>query len=141
MNTILIAIIASLATGLGGYLYGNNVGHDQEKAKQAKLEDVATQAAEKTAGIAADAISKIKVQKSTIVQKATHEIQTRVEYADCKHTDGMLGTINQALTGRRASKGIVPANDATLGSKLRSDDAEASGGGLRLPGMSSSARP
>lgn len=140
MNAILIAIVIGLASGMGGFLYGVPVGRAKAVSEQKKLEEVAEAAAEKVADRSANAISALKVVKSTVIQKGTHEIRTNTVYTDCRHSDGMLRNINEALTGRpdAAAEGVVPKTNPAPADGLRGDDAKAAGSGFqlsRVPGL------
>lgn len=102
-----------LASYAGTFAVGVNYGESRTEANDAKMEKIADAAAGKVANQAAVAISKLKVQKSTVYQRATHEIQNNTVYAGCRHTDGMLGTINEALTGRAnpSPNSVMPATN------------------------------
>ena len=101
MNPILLGLLGAALSFAAGTWYGTGLGEDREYAKRAredaiikKVQDTATQSA-------ADAIAKIKVRNTTIHQEVQREVKTDVRYVECRHIDGMLPRINEALTGQR----------------------------------------
>lgn len=139
LQMALIAVLVAGATGLGGFVYGVNVGQDKATAAQARVEDVVNKAAEAVANRAADAIAQIEITNKTIYQKATHEVRTNTVYADCVNTDGMFDNLNRSLRRpqARAGAGGVSGPDGAAGKGLRVHDAEAHRGGgpvLQVPG-------
>ena len=107
MNPYLI--IAALLTVAGAFFYGEHTGAAGEIAKQKTLDDVIRDVKEAAQTGAATAIAANKPVNQTIVQKATHEVQTNTVYADCRNTAAQLRNINQALTGA-----AQPAGDSQL---------------------------
>lgn len=102
----ILAVVLAFGAGCGGsYLYGMDVGADGEIAKQAKLDDTVRQVKEAAQQGAAEAIAKIKPRNVTIQQEIEREIQTRVEYRDCRHSPDQLRRLNEALTGRADAPG------------------------------------
>lgn len=137
----LIAVLVAGATGLGGFVYGVNVGQDKATAEQARVETVANRAAEAVANRAADAIAQIEITNKTIYQKATHEVRTNTVYADCVNTDSMFDNLNRSLRGPKggAGAGGVSGSDPSAGKGLRVHDAQADrrgGAVLQVPGSS-----
>lgn len=124
-----LALAAGIAVaGAGLYLEGKKAGKNEVRAEVLTNQQIADQAAAKVAGIAADAISRIKVQNRTITNEVQREVQTNTVYRDCVHSPDQLQRINAAITGEGtvpAGRGIVPPVDAAPGLKLRRDDAEA----------------
>ena len=102
-------IIAALLACVGAFFYGEHTGAAGEIAKQKKLDDIVRQVSEAAQTGAATAIAANKPVNQTIVQKATHEVQTNTVYRDCLNTAGQLRNINQALTGS-----AQPAGDSQL---------------------------
>lgn len=97
-----IVAAAAVATVGGAYLYGRQAGKDACAAAVAREEHVAQVATAAAASAAAGAIARLRVQHVTIRQEAEREIQTRVEYRDCRHSPEQLQRLNAALTGTRA---------------------------------------
>lgn len=93
-------LIAALLVSIGAFFGGVQVGEDRQIAGQKKLDDVVRQVTEAAQTGAATAIAAQQPINRTIVQKATHEVQTNTVYADCRNTAGQLRNINQALTGQ-----------------------------------------
>lgn len=106
---------ALVACGLA-YVKGRGDGKEIQSAKCLRDEQISARAADSAASAAAVAISKIRVENRTIQAKVEREIQTRIEYRECRHTDpGVLSAINEALTGRRpdpVTDRVVPATDS-----------------------------
>lgn len=107
---VVVAAAAVAAVG-GAYLYGRQAGQDACAAAAAREERVAQVATAAAASAAAGAIARLRVQHVTIRQEAEREIQTRVEYRDCRHSPEQLQRINAALTGSPvpAGGGELPA--------------------------------
>lgn len=134
-----VALAGGLAIVGGGlYLEGKKAGRNEVRAQVATNAEIARDAAETAAQIAADAISKIKVQNRTIYNEVQREVQTNTVYRDCRHSDEQLRRINAAITGESAEpagRGLVPTADAAGGLKLRGNDAETDRGGRAVPGV------
>lgn len=141
------AIIAGtavvLASYAGTFYVGKDYGENKAQARSASNEKLAIDAAEKTAHISAEAISGIKVEHTTVNQKAIHEIRTNTVYADCQHPDSMLRAVNQALTGRAdsAADSKLPTTNSAAGQVVRVYNPKAPGLGLHLPGVPALNRP
>jgi hypothetical protein len=108
-------LAAALIASGAAYLKGRQDGKAIAAAQEARDERVAVIAAESAASAAAVAIRQIRITNTTIQQRLEREIQTRVQYVDCRHAPGVLDTINEALTGQRPKPpagGGVPAVDA-----------------------------
>lgn len=118
LNAALPYFVAAALVACGvAYVKGRNDGKEIQSAKCLRDEQIAARAADSAASAAAVAISKIKVENRTIQARVEREIQTRVEYRDCRHAPGVLADINEALTGRRpdpAADRRVPASDSTI---------------------------
>lgn len=134
-----VALACGLAVaGAGLYLEGKKAGKNEVRAQVASNAEIARDAAETAAQIAADAISKIKVQNRTVYQEVQREVLERAVYRDCVHSPEQLQRINAAITGQPAEpagRGLVPPADPAGGLKLRGNDAEADRGGGAVPGM------
>ncbi|MFD2298472.1 hypothetical protein ACFSPA_06785 [Paracidovorax citrulli] len=100
-----------LIGGLPGFLAGvaalvglavSLCRHDrvQEAQMRKRMETIVTKAGEAAQLAAAGEIARIKPRNITIRQELDREIQTRVEYRDCRHGPDGLRLINEALTGR-----------------------------------------
>jgi hypothetical protein len=128
-----LAWLASLG-GAAWWFYG--AGADAEIAAHAREDRAAEKAARIAADTSAKAIAALKVQHTTIEQEVRREIETRVEYRDCRHSDEQLQRINAALTGREpepAGGGELPRAGAADEPELRRDDGQAGGGGGPVP--------
>jgi hypothetical protein len=70
------------------------------------------QAGQASAQAAAEAIARIQVRHTTIRQEVEREIQSRVEYRECRHAPEQLQRINAALSpagpGSAPGGGRVP---------------------------------
>jgi hypothetical protein len=103
----LLGCALAFGAGVG---YGTGVGEDREYAKRAREDRIVADTRAAAQQAAAEEIARIKQRNVTLRQETEREIQTRVEYRDCTHPDGVLRNINEALTGRRdpAGTGGVP---------------------------------
>lgn len=110
---VLLAIgwAASLAAA-SWVAYG--FGQDHEVAARAREDAAALVAADIAATKAAEAISKIEVQRVEITQPVLREVRERAVYRECRHTPDGLRGINAALTGRPepVGGGELPAASA-----------------------------
>lgn len=100
MNLVLLALLGMTLAFAGGTWYGTGLGEDKEFAKRAREDALVRKVTEAGQKSAADAIAKIKPRNVTIRQELEREIHQNTVYVDCKLTDGVLGNINEALTGR-----------------------------------------
>lgn len=118
LNAALPYFVAAALVACGvAYVKGRTDGKAIQAAKCLRDEQIAARAADSAASAAAAAITRIKVENKTIQQRVEREIQTRVEYRDCRHAPGVLADINEAITGRRpdaAADRRVPAADAAI---------------------------
>lgn len=136
---ILAGLVLTAASGLGGILYGINLGYDRKTAEVATHQQIADAAADKVANRAADAISAIEITNKTIYSKATHEVRTNTVFADCVNTDSMHALIVEALrNGKKAAdKSGVPGSERPAEQGLRVGGSETDRGGravLQVPG-------
>lgn len=109
---VLLAIVLAWGASVAGsFFYGQDIGRDAEIAGQAKIKQAIDDTRQQAQLGAADAIAEIKIVNTTIHQKAETVVRTERVYADCRHADGMLDTINSAITGRAepAGEGKLPA--------------------------------
>lgn len=118
---LLGGVLAALVAIGGAYLQGRSDGLDKCEAAAARDERVAQIASVAAADAAASAITKIKVQNTTIKQEVQHEIVETVRYRECVHPDNIVRNINAALTGSPApaASSVVPAADAASGADVR----------------------
>lgn len=113
---LLAGVIAFAAATGGAYLQGRSDGRDgcvSDLVRDARVAQIASASA---ADAAASAITRIKVQNTTIRQEVEREIVETVRYRECVHPDSVLRNINAAITGDRpapAASGVVPSADAT----------------------------
>lgn len=113
---ILIALLAAIAAAGGAYWQGRQDGRAGCQAEQARDQHVAQVATAAAAQAAASAIAAISVRHTTIRQETEREIQTRVEYRDCRHSPEQLQRINAAIGNapgpQPAGGGELPAAGA-----------------------------
>lgn len=137
-----LALAAGISVaGAGLYLEGKKAGKNQVLAEVGTQTDIARQAAQGAAQIAADAISKIKVQNRTVYSEVQREVFEKPVYRDCLHSPEQLRRINSALTGLEpgsVDSGIVPGAGSPVGPELRRDDAETDRGRGTIPGVPAS---
>jgi len=120
MSPIALAIALLVAAGaLGGaYWQGRQDGRDQCQAQDARDEKVARIAGAAAAAISAEAISRIKVQRTTINSEVQREVVSVPQYIDCTHTPATLNRLNEALTGlvsTPSGSDSTRSSDAPLG--------------------------
>lgn len=119
-----IALTWSLSIG-GAYLYGVNDGDDRATAAVARENKIAQVAREAGQKGAAEAIAANRPKNVTIRQEVEREVQSRVEYRECRHSPEQLRRINAAITGdepQPAGSGLVPKAGPLVGRQLRGDD-------------------
>lgn len=103
MNPVLLALLGMALSFAGGTWYGTGIGEDREYAKRSREDAIVAKAGEAAQLATAAEIAKIKPRNVTIRQELDREIQTRVEYRDCRHSPDGLRLINEAITGRAES--------------------------------------
>jgi hypothetical protein len=99
------------SAGIVGYQQGSRHKADQilaQQARDAAILETAMQGA-------AEAIAQIEVKNVTIRQKAETITREVPVYRDCRHDPDGLQLVNEALTGKPAGTGKLPASDATAG--------------------------
>lgn len=114
MNLYLIAALGAAwaaSVAVSGYV-SFGLGQDHEIAKQAKQEQVIREVRQAAIEGAADAISKLKVENKTVHQRAETVVREVPVYVGCRHDGRVLNDINEALTGKPAGGGKLPAADA-----------------------------
>ncbi len=98
---ILLALGAAWVGSAGGaFWYGTGVGEASVLARQKHDDDTVRKTREAAQKGAADAIAQIKITNTTVHQRAETVVREHVVYGDCRHVDGMLDRINEAITGR-----------------------------------------
>ena len=115
-----------------------NLGQDREKASEADKRAMVAESVDAALEVAGKAISGIKVHNSTVRQELEREIRTNTVYADCRHSDVGMRSINAAIAGPQAvtpGDGKLPAADATPGQHVWSDGGKAGGSGGAVPPM------
>lgn len=112
----LIAAVGACAAIGSAYVAGRSAGSAEAEARCKSAAELAAAAGQAAADAAAKQIAKIRVSHTTIRQEAEREIQTRVEYRDCRHAPEQLQRLNAALSGAAASapadRGQLPTADA-----------------------------
>jgi hypothetical protein len=114
----LIAALMWAASVGGALLYGIGLGEDRQAAKQAEVQQAIRDTREQAQQGAAEAISKLRPQYTTIHQELQREVRTNTVYSDCKLPAVGLRIANDALAGRstqRAGEGELPRADAAGG--------------------------
>ena len=111
--------IGALLLLSGAYAYGRHDGKQIEIAAQAKAEKFAQEASEAATSAAVKAISKIKIQQTTIRQELEREILRVPADGKCDLSDGLFNTLNAAITGQVSDPAVVPGADATAGQAVR----------------------
>jgi hypothetical protein len=114
MNAVLIAALAAVLTGLGGFFYGQHTGKALCEAAVARDERVARLAGEAAQTAAAKAISEIEVKNVTQRQVIQREIVEKPVYRDCRHSPDGLRAVNDALAvpGSPSAGGVPGADSA-----------------------------
>lgn len=102
---------AAIAIGTvgGAFFYGQHIGVQGEKAKQADISETRRETEEAAQRGAAAAIAKIKITNTTIRQELEREIQKEIIYATCRVPADGVRITNQAITGQ-----TQPASDSKL---------------------------
>lgn len=133
----LLAMLVAVGGMTGGaYWQGRQDGEAKIVTQQVREEAIAKRAIDAATSAAAVAISKIKVQRTTIQNEVQREVSERVVYRECQHSSEQLQRINAALTGigaEPAGSGLVPRADGAQRPELWRDDAEADRGGRAVP--------
>ena len=139
MNLYLMigGLVVALASYAGTFFIGAKYGGDSCLARAASTQEIVAEAVRERDGQFAAAVADVEQKRQIITQKVTHEIQTNTVYADCKHSDSMLSTVNEALTGRPNGPptGQLPKTDTSPGSKFWGNNPKISGPGLAVPKM------
>ena len=108
-------ILGVALVGGGSYLKGRSDGQAIEYAERMKLEEVLRVSREAGLQAAAEAIAKQKVVHTTIRGRVEREVIREKDYSACRHSDGTLRLLNDALANRQpepASGGELPGTDA-----------------------------
>lgn len=128
-------LLVALASYAGTFYVGASYGEDKQLARAASTQEIVAEAVKARDGQFAVAVDGIEQKRQVITQKVTHEVQTNTIYADCKHTDSMLSTVNEALTGRpdASPASELPKADTSPGSKFWGNHPKISGPGLTVP--------
>lgn len=102
-------VITNAATGY--FMYG--AGGDACQAKHTDNAELIRQASDAAQEGAAKAIAAQRPRNVTIKQETEREIQTHVQYRDCRASADGLRLANEALTGRPepAGAGKLPGTD------------------------------
>lgn len=96
------ALAGGLAlVGAGLYLEGKKAGRNEVRAQVASQSEIARDAAQGAALIAAQAISQIEVKHVTVRQQLEREVLTREVFRDCRSGDPARRLLNE-------SPGIAP---------------------------------
>lgn len=131
-----------LASYTGTFYVGKDYGESASEARAASNQQLAEDAAEKSAQIAAKAISGIQIQHQTINQEVIREFKTNVVYAKCEHPDVVFDAVNRALTGAvSAPGGKLSSASRAGGQNVRNDNATPDRLGVHIQGLSSINRP
>lgn len=93
-------LVAVVALGTGWQVRGWKEGSDANRRAEA-LADQQEFARDLVAGISKEtleAIGNIRIENTTIYQKATHEVQTNTVYRDCRVPAAGMQLVNAART-------------------------------------------
>lgn len=101
----LAAVLLWVASTAASYFYGESVGADHEKVKQAEIKQAIEDTREKARQGAASEIAKIKVRNTTIQGKLREVVRDNPVYRDCQLDDAGLQLVNQALAGKSGGAG------------------------------------
>jgi hypothetical protein len=115
LTAILSALLLVGCLTGGAYWQGRKDGRDVQLSEAARDAEVAAIASEAAASAVAEGIAAMKVKQITIRQELQREVQTRVEYRDCRHSPDGLRQLNAALAGTTpasAARGVVSAASA-----------------------------
>lgn len=97
----LITLGVALVGAIGGsYVKGRSDGRAIEFAERATIEEIARVAREESQAAAAAEIAKIKVTHTTIRGRVEREVIRETDYSVCRHSDGTLRLLNDALANR-----------------------------------------
>lgn len=100
MNPYLICA-AWVASVLGAGYFAYGAGEDSVTAFNDKAEKIVAATLETAQQGAAAAIAANKPKNTTIIQEVRHEIETQVQYRDCRNSSSGMRSINEAITGKR----------------------------------------
>lgn len=101
-----LVIAAVIVSGYGGF----RMGVDHEVAARTREDQHVAKAVEAANGAAAEAISKIKVVNTKIMNEVQREIIEKTVYRECRHSPVGLRLVNDALAGG----GTVPVGGGKL---------------------------
>lgn len=118
-QTALIALVAILLSGAGGFYGGWKTSTDYHAAKQAQTVQLIQEAAQASRIAAAEIISGIKIQNVRVTQKLETEIREKPVYRDCVADDSVLALTNEAITGQESGDRGVPAPGSHDGENVR----------------------
>jgi phospholipase/lecithinase/hemolysin len=109
---LIVVLWAVSLAGTAHWFYG--AGKDSEIATQYREDAAATKAYTAAQRGAAEAISKLEMQRVEITQPVQRTVREIVRYRECVHDAGVLRNVNAALTGRAkpAGSGELPAASA-----------------------------
>lgn len=114
----LVFVVSLSVAGLGLYLQGRKDGRAACVSADAREREIAQQAADTAAGVAAAAISKIEVRNVTINRALEREVLTREVFRDCRSGADAVRLLNgtpgiAAGAAEPAGGGELPASGAT----------------------------
>lgn len=112
---VALACAGAVAAVVAAYVEGKSAGKAECQSAELREQALVSAAVEAANRASADAISQIKVVNTTIKQRIERETSTNVVYRECRHSDGVLRDINEALTGKRAdpaASAVMPTGNA-----------------------------
>ncbi len=124
---LLAAVSATSLAGVGGYLAGRSDGKALQSALAARDAEIVETVAAAAQQAAAREIAAITITNTTIRQTVENKTRENAIYRDCRHADGVLDTVNQALANT-ARAGQLPAAGAADRPDIRRDHPEAGRG-------------
>lgn len=115
LTLLLVGVIGIGTAAVGGFSYGVDVGRDRESADRERIATVERAVKDEAMQGAAAAIAANRPRTVTIKQETEREIQTHIEYRDCRHSIEQLQRLNSALTlqGESSRGGELPALEPT----------------------------
>lgn len=114
-NSLWLATLgAVIVAAMGGTAWkAYHLGQDSILARQARDDRIRFETLQLAQQAAAEEIRRIEVKNVTIRQRVERETRIEPRYSDCVNTDGVMQSVNSALTGSAvpAGSGELPRSD------------------------------
>lgn len=111
MNRLVIAAAGAVLIATGAFVTGWRVNNWRHDSQALAMKQAAEAAATAATDAAVKAISKIRVQNTTIRQELEREIRFAPATAECDISRGVFDAINKALTEPARRGAGLPATD------------------------------